>query len=482
MNVIVVVIDALRASDVGCLGRDNDTTPHIDALATESYLFEQAFSLSNYTDICMSSLLSGKPPREHGVLEHGTAHTEANLRRIKEHSPRFLPETLHENGYHTIGVDWMGRWHQWGYDEYGVDELKGDTSGKDEEPNTVDRLLNGIKDAATDLPDPLLAPIARQYYRRTGYDDFRADCEDLTDTAIERIDGASAPFFTLLHYWDVHPPYLPPEEYETFEYEGEDEPLSEYFGRDAKGPLSAAYQSYARGDHTTMAESKEAYDGAVAWVDEQLGRLLSFLRTEGLFEETMIVVTADHGHNFGEHGIFSDNCGLYDTSIHVPLVVHHPAASGNRVGGLVQHTDVVPTVLDAADVDGPDDLRGNVLPATREFAFAEAVENRMQMVRTTDWKLIVPRDTDYLQEQYWYTGDGSPELYDLTDDPGETHNVAAENPDVVERLRELLETELTTQEEIAKTGSQRMADIEADDLEEVKERLNALGYADDGNV
>jgi arylsulfatase A-like enzyme len=286
----------------------------------------------------------------------------------------------------------------------------------------------------------------------------------------------------LLHYWDVHPPYLPPEEYKTFEYEDKDESLSEYFGRDAKGPLSAAYQSYARGDQTTMAESKEAYDGAVAWVDEQFGRLLSFLRTEELLDETMIVVTADHGHNFGEHGIFSDNCGLYDTSIHVPLIVHHPAAQGDRVDGIVQHTDVVPTVLDGVGIDCPDDLRGNVLPATREFAFAEAIENRIQMVRTIDWKLMVPRDTEYFKHQYWYTGDGSAELYDLTNDPDETRNVATENSSVVERLQQLLETELATQERVAEKGSKRTADIEADGLEDVKERLNALGYADDGNV
>lgn len=478
MNVVVVVIDALRASDVGCFGRKDEITPNIDALAEESTIYERAFAVSNYTDVCMSTITSGKTPREHGVTHHGTAHTEANLRRIEERSPRFLPEILQEHGYDTVGVDWMGRWHSWGYDDYGVD---GDTDEEDRR-SLSDAALDRVKQTVVDLPDPLLAPILKRYYRWFGYDDFRVNCEDLTDLAIDRIDGADAPFFALVHYWDVHPPYLPPGEYESrFAYDGEDEPLSRYFGPDAKGPLSAEYPPYTTGEHRTMADSKEAYDGAISWVDEQLGRLFDLLRERGLLEESMVIVTADHGHNFGEHGIFSDNCGLYDTSIHVPLVVHDPRRDGERVTGLVQHTDVVPTVLEFAGIDVPEDLRGNVLPSTREYAFAEAVEGRMRMVRTDDWKLVVPRDVAYLREQYWYDAGGEVELYDLVRDPGETRNVAAERPEVVERLQGLLDEELDAQER-STDEARRSVSIAGTDMDDVKSRLGALGYADDDNV
>lgn len=481
MNVVVVVIDALRASDVGCLGREAKTTPNIDALAEESMVFERCFAASNKTDVSMSSIMSGKYPREHGITHHGTRHNEGNLRRLEDRSPKFLPELLHEAGYETIGVDWMGRWHEWGYDDYGVESGGRDVQGTGD--TIPEKVFNHAKDAVLELPDPLLTPIMKQYYRWAGYDDFRVDCEGLTDVAIDRIDEADDPFFTLLHYWDVHPPYLPPEEYEKqFDYDGEDEHLSKYFGKGAKGPLSAAFQAYARGEQTHMSDAKEAYDGAVAWVDDQLGRLMDYLREEDLLEETLVVVTADHGHNFGEHDIFSDNVGLYDTSIHVPLVVHHPKRDSGRFDGLVQLTDIAPTILDYAGVQIPDDVRGKVLPADREYVFAESIEHRMQMVRTEDWKLIVPQDIEYLRSRAWYDGDGETELYDLRTDPGETTNVADEHPDVRARMEGILEKELETQAATAEAAEGREASIEDQDMDDIKSRLNALGYADDGNV
>ena len=481
MNVMVVVIDALRASDVGCLGRDAQTTPNLDALAEESLVFENCFAASNKTDVSMSSIMSGKYPREHGITHHGTRHNEGNLRRLEERSPRFLPELLNERGYETIGVDWMGRWHEWGYDTYGVES--GGRNVQDTGDTLTERALSRVKDGVLELPDQLLTPIMKQYYRHMGYEDFRVDCEELTDITIDRIDAAEEPFFTLLHYWDVHPPYLPPSEYtEQFTYDEDDEELSKYFNEGEKGPLSAAFQAYARGEQTTMGEAKEAYDGAVAWVDEQIGRLVAHLREEGLLEETLFVVTADHGHNFGEHDIFSDNVGLYDTSIHVPLIVHHPEHGSGRFGGLVQLTDIAPTALDYAGIDIPADVRGNVLPAEREYVFAESIEHRMQMVRTDRWKYIVPRDVDYLQSQGWYDADGDIELYDLKADPSETHDIAADHPDVCERLDSLLSEELGKQEQNAASGKRRDTAIEDEDMNDIKSRLNALGYADDGNV
>lgn len=478
MNVVVVVVDALRASDVGWLVSDADTTPNLDTLAEDAVVFENAFAVSNYTDVCMTSILSGRMPREHGVTHHGTAHTEENLRRIEQRSPTFLPEVLQASEYETIGVDWMGRWHEWGYDSYGVGNVDEDSS---ESP--VDRFVDSIKDAVLDLPDPFLRVLLTQYYRHVGYNDFRVNCEELTDIAIDRIASTNDQFFTLLHYWDVHPPYLPPDDYVGEPaYAPEDEPLSAYFGSDAKGPLAAEFPPFALGEHTTIAESKAAYDGAIRWVDEHLARLIEYLRKEGLFEETLFVLTADHGHNFGEHGIFSDNCGLYDSSLHVPLLVHDPTKDAARVEGMVQHTDIVPTVLDRLDLEHPDGLRGNVLPETRKYAFAEAIEHRMQMIRTTSWKLIRPEDVAYLSKQYWWEGDGSPELYDLRNDPGETVDIADEHPEVVRDLQMRLDEELEEQEAIARSGGSRDASINEDDMDTVKARLNALGYADDDNV
>jgi arylsulfatase A-like enzyme len=478
MNVVVIVIDALRASDVSYMGRSEEITPNIDSLAERSLVFENCFSMSNYTDACMSSIFSGKAPREHGVTHHGTAYTKDNLSRINERNTDFLPEILSESGYETLGVDWMGRWHSWGYDTYGID----DQDAESDEEAIGEVLRQKLKRRVKELPEPLLRPLLSQYYNRFGRRDLRVDCEEVTDIAIRRLDSVQEPFFLMCHYWDVHPPYIPPEEHEAMFNHEDGDHLSKYFGPDAKGPLSAEYQMYARKEHETMGDAKEAYDGTVRWVDQQIGRLIDYLERNELMEDTMIVLTADHGHNFGEHGIFSDNSGLYDTSIHVPLVVHHPENPAERVNGIVQHIDIVPTVLDYAGLEIPDDLRGNVLPAVHEFAFAETIEQTMAMIRTEDWKLIQTRKREQLESEYWYQEDGEFELYNLNNDPSERRNVADQNPSTVRYFRKQLERELERQTNTVEAESSKSVEIDEDELDGIQERLEALGYAERDNT
>jgi len=472
MDVVLIVVDALRFSDVGCYGREADITPNIDRIAEEGVVFERAFSQSNYTEVCLSSIMSGKAPAGHGVQYHGASYTEENIAGIGETGTEFLPQTLSEQGYTTVGLDWMGRWHGWGYDEYGV--------GEESEPGTSDRIRDTLKTGIKRLPDPVVDRLQNLSYRLSGVPDPRADCEQLTDLAVDAVDRIDDDLFLFLHYWDVHPPFLPPDEYDHFEYDGEDRHLSEFFASDAKGRQGGEYAPYVTGERETLADSKEAYDGTVAWVDEQIGRLYDHLAEAGRPDETLFVVTADHGHYFGEHGIFSDNCGLYDGSVRVPLVVHHPDLPPQRVPGLVQHTDLRPTVHDFLDLPIPDDVRGNVLPETREYVFAEAVESRMRMIRTEDWKFIRPLDVAYLRNQYWYDQDGADELYDLNEDPGETTNVADDYSDVAAEMEVLLERELEEQRSVERSsGGTVEDDISDEEIASVRSNLQSLGYLDE---
>jgi arylsulfatase A-like enzyme len=473
MDVVLIVVDALRFSDVGCYGREADITPNIDRIAEEGVVFERAFSQSNYTDVCLSSIMSGKAPYGHGVRHHGASYTEENIAGIRETGTEFLPQTLSKQGYTTVGLDWMGRWHRWGYDEYGV--------GGDSEPSLSHHVRDVVKSGVKRLPDRVVNRIENASYRLAGVPDPRADCEQLTDMAVDAFDRIDDDLFAFVHYWDVHPPFLPPGKYEKqFTYDGEDCHLSEFFAPDAKGRQGGEYAPYVTGERETLADSKEAYDGTVAWVDEQIGRLYDHLAETGRLNETLFVVTADHGHYFGEHGIFSNNCGLYDGSVRVPLVVHHPNLPPQRVPGLVQHTDLRPTVHDFLDLPIPDNIRGNVLPETREYVFAEAVESRMRMVRTEDWKFIRPLNIAYLRDQYWYDQDGADELYDLNEDSGETRNVADDYPDVAAEMEALLEQELEEQRTVEQSSGRTVEDdISDEEIASVRSNLQSLGYLDE---
>jgi len=118
-NVIVVVIDALRARNLGCMGFGNDASPELDALARSGVLFERAFSTWNTTDPSLTCILTGKYPRSHGITDHGDRATEAVRGRFAEGGTKLTAEVLKEAGYETAAVDWMGRWFKRGFDQYG---------------------------------------------------------------------------------------------------------------------------------------------------------------------------------------------------------------------------------------------------------------------------------------------------------------------------------------------------------------------------
>jgi arylsulfatase A-like enzyme len=201
---------------------------------------------------------------------------------------------------------------------------------------------------------------------------------------------------------------------------------------------------------------RDLYDGEVAYLDRQIGRLLGFLESRGLLENTLLVVVADHGESLGEHGILFRHAGLHDTTTHVPLMIRWPGSDreGRRIEGLVQTIDLFPTILKAAGVAVPPQ-DGQNLEKTRRAVFAEHADHLGAMVRNRDFKYIQSPD--------------GPWLYDLKADPGETRNLAGRGLVVERELSELLR----------RWQADRRAHPEARPIEptdEEKARLKALGY------
>ena len=215
---------------------------------------------------------------------------------------------------------------------------------------------------------------------------------------------------------------------------------------------------------------RDRYDGEVAYLDRQVGRLLDFLESRGMLENTLVAVVADHGENLGDHGINFRHVGLWDSTTHVPLMIRWPGRDreGQRFDGLVQTLDLFPTLVAAAGLpvppqDGTDlrELTGKGHDG-RRAVFSEHAGRLGVSVRTKDWRYGLSEGNAR------FLPDG-PYLYDLRNDPGETKSVAGQGLPVEKELNGLLVRWLGTR--------RKNPNPEARDLtEEERQKLKALGY------
>lgn len=432
MNVVIILLDAVRAGNLSCYGYDKPTSPNIDEIASEGLLFENCFSQSTRTEPSLATIMSGKHPLNHGVVAHGTRHTGESARRLKESGTRLLPEILKSRGYETIAVDWLARWHKRGYDHYGVDQAK------------WKKLRWRASNLLRKISGPLWEFASGMHQKSIGPAVHRAACEKVTNNAIGLLEKCKRDFFLFVHYWDVHAPYSPPPEHRApFDREGGIALTELLDGLKEKGVTFNNYFMSVFSQYDTLERVRSAYDGCIHWVDSQVGRLVDYLRMRDLLDDTLLIITADHGEALGEHGIYFTHAGLYDHTIHVPLILRHPKLGKGRIKELVQHTDITPTILDLLDIEKPDLLDGHPIPDyTRDEVYMEMNKSKMRAIRTDRWKYIHTVDMEYMRKAYWFKGGGKAELFDLREDPGEEENLIEKEPDKAQELKERLENKV----------------------------------------
>lgn len=417
-NVLLLGIDTLRADALGAWGRKPSVTPAMDKLAAESDVWLDAFSTFNNTNPSFASILTGLYGKRHGVYDLVTRLDDRHVT---------LAEIFGEAGYDTFAV--IAAHHLGPYASHldqGFDEV--DTAPR--------------RYAAERVVDRALEWLA----------------ED------ERFD---APFFAWLHFFDPHTPHVAPLPYAAGLAPRAPHGFSEPEAWFPFRPMGLRpYRAARLGGH------HELYLGEVAYLDRHLGRLLSYLEGEGLLENTVVALVADHGENLTEHGIYTHHNGLWDTTTHVPLMMRSPGAAGarsrgRRISGLVQTLDLFPTLLGAAGLepppsDGEDlwELTGDGRSGRRVVISEHAVQLGAS-VRTPEFRL-------YRSEGNYQVPDGT-YLYDLREDPGETTNVADRRPQVVEELDGLLDRWLADRDAPAPPSSEEVSPEE-------RERLRALGY------
>lgn len=392
-NVVLLTVDSLRADCV-----EAGLTPSLDRFAREAVVFSSAFSQGPYTNMSMPSLFTGRYPSQLAPIEvHGVFGV--SVRGVPT-----LATLLAAAGYHTLGFHsnpFLSR--VFGFDR-GFAEFYDDL------------LLDGARVPAR---WKLLLNRAHRLGRATPYLPAAA----LNRVVVAGLERAREPFFLWVHYMDPHGPYA----------------AARGWGPLGKLRAERLWRKATRRPEEVSGQERDelwtGYRRRIASLDEHLGALFAEFSRRGLWEKSLVALTADHGDEFGEHGGYTHTHKLYDELVHVPLVVRAPGAAPHRVEEVVELAQVVPTVLEEAGVPPPDGLAGDSLRLRRagagaaaaggaSLSEAELIPNYLGCLREKDWKLIGEERS------------GREELYDLRADPGERRNLIAAHPQVADRLRE----------------------------------------------
>lgn len=473
-NVLLIVIDSLRARNLDIYGASNGLSPNINRVADEGVVFEDAYSTWNTTDQSLTTILTGKYPISHGIIHHGDRIEHRDLVTFDNTRTEALAGILRQYGYETMAVDWMGRWFRRGFDYYDIKKekkvIKRITFYLKYALRNIDIFLQYADKRKLGIPSPKdLRGVLRTFLFTKELAEIQ-NAAFVTDLAIELIKGGKKDnFFLFLHYWDTHTPYNCPGEYQS------------YRGSDRKERLISRYI------------------GAVKYVDQQLGRFFRELKDRNLWDNTIVIITSDHGESLTEHGIFFDHHGLYDVTIQVPLILRYPGISGKaqRIKGFVQHTDLLPTILEALNIDAEKfhldgtsltPLIENSVGEIRPFVYCEeSYVQKKRAIRTKRYKYIYATDgVGYCSYCHKIHG-AVEELYDLRNDPFEQVNIAKGNPNIRKDLKKRLD-DFVTYLTLNRQSEKRQKDLvrfdeephtySMDNEEEIKRKLQSLGYID----
>lgn len=487
-NVVLIVADALRYDKLGINGADLHT-PNIDAFAAEYTNFDSAFACSNVTDVSVSTIMSGKYPLEHGVLNQGSDVTDKEKQYAE--GTIFLAERLSENGFRTVGVEpILERWHRNGFDTYLPERSTDDEHYTGQHPfvDFTTSIGEVVFNAAPEALRRRIYPLVRGFTDPKGV--YEYDAEWVTNNALEEFDSSAENSFYFLHYWDTHTPYDPPEEYiddvtNRIEYDKTplDQKIAE-FGVEEGISEETLKQKIRDKYPETIADIVARYDASVEYLDEWVGTLLDGLRERGQLDDTLVILTSDHGESLTEHGILFDHHGLYDQTIHVPLIMGGGQVPEREITGLVQHYDIVPTILNGLGMEADPMIGGSLLKVLHgqedpgppyQYAFAEehhTQENRA--IRTENHKLIKVIGNQVCRYCDIKHSDGD-QLFVLKEDPEETQNRLQTPSEEAREIKEELETAFTEWEEKLQEPDRNEGEGSYTE-ESLNDRLEALGY------
>jgi arylsulfatase A-like enzyme len=479
-NVILIILDTARAQSFSCYGYNRETTPNIDRISQEGFLFENTISPSPWTLPAHASIFTGMLPSRHGCHE--------KHKFLNRNLPTLL-EILKNIGYRTIGISnnsWVSR--NFGLDR-GFDSfiklwqiIQYETDLADASSRGIDKYKRAISLLAKGNPFINFANgiYGKYFWRRYDYGARRIN-KIVGKLLHDEMTRSGKPFFIFINYLEPHLIYKAPKSFFGMflpEVVSRKNALS--VNQDAWGYMGGVIPM----DKDDFEVLRALYDAELFYLDHRIGEVYEFLKGKNLLDNTLLIITSDHGENIGEHNMMDHQYCLYDTLLKVPLIIRFPGVfeGGKRISNVVQTTDIFPAIMEILNfkeqnplegVQGKSLLKnGNSRFAISEYIApqpaVEAISKRypdgnfskydrgLISIRSKDWKLIVPSD-------------GNDELYDVSADPDETKNLIDIHPDIYKNMRSKIDSRIRDNRE----------DVEDEDTHvsaEIKKRLEALGY------
>jgi arylsulfatase A-like enzyme len=422
-NIILISIDALRADHLSCYGYHRNTSPNIDRIASQGVLFKNAFSQATWTLPSHTSIFLSQYVWRHNVP---SAHTK----RLTDPCTT-LAEILKNENFATAAFTGGG----YTSSQYGFDQ--------------------GFEIYDDGTPEKMM---------------WRGEISSYMDKSLNWLESVrNRKFFLFIHTYDVHTPYDPP---------------APYFDLYTKGRCEGKHLRTSRGIIPEKLDASKlipkeidyimaVYDGDINYVDDQLRKLFKKLDQLGISDNTIMIITADHGEGFNEHGRLDHGYKPYIELVHVPLIIKGPGIPKNRIyENYVQHIDILPTILEILNIPQRKEMQGrSLLPLISDceieedfktYSSGEAREKpqrRFSMsLRTKEWTYIMNQG-------------GPDELYERVNDPKEQNKIIEKRPLIAQKLKEELEDFIA----LTSKGKPQVAE-KVDIDEELKEGLKSLGY------
>ena len=519
-NVVLIVLDTLRADRMSCYGYGRRTTPFIDAFAEDATVFERAVVPGQWTIPSHASLFTGEYP---------TTHMTNQIYDSVGDDLTTLAELLRADGYRTVGfcnnplLGVVDNELEHGFEEFY--NYGGAVPNYPDLARAQPRAFARLAERLTHVIRRLTAPFQNQFAHNNallriamhpwivplwqGSVNFKGNTKrSLHDVVrylrVHRASNDESPIFAFINLMETHLPYQPPARFTRklapyYEDDTEAKTFMEGYNREHYRWMIPLTEPLGEVEDRVL---NDLYDAEVAYQDRLLRRLLKDLNKPGARDDTMVIITSDHGEGLNNHDFVGHSLVAYDDLVRTPLVIRYPRQypAGKRVSSVVSTRRVFHAVLDAAGVQptesrgnggGPDEIQALTLTqelngsASKEATvFAEAytpatllalMENETPSAIET-FRCRSMRRAAYAGRHKLITvGDEPDELFDVIADPGETDNLLSAHPDKVEELDQALTHFIADAENRRPANWESARKVSLDD-EEISERLRALGY------